>query len=140
QDQASHQAQQQWFFPRGSLQRDGWESTVDDSIDGWAHTGIRVGEIAPGGQLDLNETGVERIVIPLAGSFTVEHTEDGKTTTTELAVLASVFAGATDVLYLSAAATGTIRGQGRVALATSPTDVVKPTRYLGVDDIPVELR
>ncbi len=133
-------SQQRWFHRRGDLARDGWESVVDDSTPGWEHTGIRVGVLAPGDGLVLTETGIERIVVPLAGSFAVQHTENDKTATTALAGRRSVFDGPTDVLYLSAAATATITGEGRVAVAASPTTDIRPTCHITAADTPVELR
>jgi 5-deoxy-glucuronate isomerase len=121
----------QWFHRRGTLARDGWESVVDAATPGWAHTGLRVAELESGDTLALDDTGVERIVVPLAGSFDVAHTEDGVATTTALTGRASVFDGPTDVLYLSAAATATITGRGRD---------IRPTRHLAASETPVELR
>ncbi|GAA2976557.1 5-deoxy-glucuronate isomerase [Microbacterium terrae] len=129
-----------WFHRRGALARGEWESVVDETTPGWQHTGIRIAEVTDAVELTLPETGVERIVVPLAGSFTVTHTEDGATTETGLVGRPSVFAGPTDVLYLSAAATAVVRGAGRVAVATSPTDVVKKTTYIPAAGTPVELR
>ena len=93
---------QRWFHRRGELARDGWESVVDQSTPGWEHTGIRVAELGETDSLALSPAGVERIVVPLAGSFSVERSEDGVVTTTRLTGRASVFSGPTDVLYLSA--------------------------------------
>ena len=131
---------QGWFHRRGALSRDGWESVVDDAIPGWQHTGIRVAQLESGDELDLTDTGVERIVVPLAGSFTVQHTEGSTTETTRLVGRASVFDGPTDVLYLSSAATAVLTGEGRVAVATSPTSEVRPTRHILAAETPVELR
>lgn len=132
---------QRWFHRRGDLAGDGWESIVDDRIPGWQHTGLRVADLGEGEELFLGGPGVERIVVPLAGSFTVSHdAEGGAPVNTPLAGRDSVFAGPTDVLYLSSAATGSIRGSGRVAVAASPTDEVHPTRHIPAADIPVELR
>ena len=131
---------QRWFHRRGSLARDGWESVVDDSTPGWAHTGIRVADLTPTDSLALRELGVERIVVPLSGSFSVAHMEGRSTTTTRLQGRRSVFEGPTDVLYLSAATSAVLTGEGRVAIATSPTDVIKPTRYISARETPVELR
>lgn len=131
---------QRWFHRRGSLARDGWESVVDESTRDWAHTGIRVAELTPSDSLALGELGIERIVVPLSGSFCVAHIEGSSTTTTRLQGRQSVFDGPTDVLYLSAAATAVITGEGRVAIATSPTKVIKPSRYIPAADTPVELR
>ncbi|MCU1543236.1 MAG: iolB [Microbacteriaceae bacterium] len=129
-----------WFHRRGELARDGWESVVDASTPGWEHTGLRVAECAPGAALELQEHGEERIIVPLAGSFVVTHTERGDTTRTRLAGRRSVFDGPTDVLYLSAAATAVIEGDGRFAVASSPTTRVHPTRHVAVGETPVELR
>lgn len=129
-----------WFHRRGAIGRDGWESVVDDTTPGWAHTGIRIGELGAGESLALADTGVERIVVPLSGSFSVAHTEEGSTTETLLAGRRSVFDGPSDVLYLSAAATAVITGSGRVAVASSPTSVVHPTRHILAAETPVELR
>jgi 5-deoxy-glucuronate isomerase len=130
----------EWFFPRGGLTRDGWESVVDASTPGWQHTGLRVAEVASGESLELPAAGEERIVVPLAGAFTITHTEAGVTSTTRLAGRASVFDGPTDVLYLSSAAGAVIEGAGRVAVASSPTTGLHPTRHITAAETPVELR
>lgn len=125
----------EWFFPRGSLARAGWASVVDAGILGWQHTGIRVAVLSET-TAELPAADVERIVIPLAGSFSVEH--DG--TTTVLAGRRSVFDGATDVLYLGAGVAAAIHGPGRVAVAEAPTTVLKPSRHIARDEVPVEVR
>ena len=129
-----------WFHRRGTVGRDGWESVVDGATPGWAHTGIRIGVLGAGESLALADTGVERIIVPLSGSFSVAHTEEGSTTDTLLAGRRSVFDGPSDVLYLSAAATAVITGAGRVAVASAPTSAVHPTRHILAGDTPVELR
>ena len=129
-----------WFYRRGELARDGWESVVVGRAPQWQHTGIRIGVLGEGESLALDTTGVERIVVPLAGSFTVLSEEGGVATSTDLAGRASVFDGPTDSLYLSSAATGVVTGRGRFAVAESPTAERKPTRHLAADSVPVELR
>jgi 5-deoxy-glucuronate isomerase len=129
-----------WFHRKGSLTRPGWESVVDETTPGWAHTGIGVADLAEGGRVALDTTGVERIVVPLAGSFSVSHSEAGETRATVLHGRGSVFDGPTDVLYLSAASTAVITGHGRVAVATSPTTDIRPTRYIAAQETPLELR
>lgn len=129
-----------WFHRRGSLSGDGWESVVDSSMSGWQHTGVRVAELDSGTELPLLELNRERIIVPLAGSFTVTHSEDGVSSETILAGRTSVFDGPTDVLYLSSAATAVISGKGRVAIAIAPTMEVRPTRHLSAIETPIELR
>lgn len=131
---------QRWFHPRGELAAEGWESVVDERTPGWAHTGLRVAELSAGETLSLDATGVERIIVPLAGTFSVTHTEGSATETTTLAGRRSVFDGPTDVLYLSSATTAELSGSGRVAVATSNTSSVHPTRYIPAVDTPIELR
>lgn len=131
----------QWMYERGELAADGWESVVDGSIEGWAHTGLRVADLADDAELELAAGDVERIVVPLAGAFSVTWADaGGQGGTTALAGRRSVFDGPTDILYLGAGASGTLSGVGRVAVAEAPTATVHPTRYVAVEDVPVELR
>jgi len=132
--------EQRWFHRRGALARDGWESVVDATTPGWRHTGLRVAELAPGKELHLADTGVERIVVPLQGSFSITHREGERATTTRMLGRPSVFSGPTDVLYLSSASTAVLTGEGRIAVAGSSTDELRPTRYIAASEIPVELR
>ncbi|MEA9986430.1 5-deoxy-glucuronate isomerase [Subtercola sp. RTI3] len=131
---------QRWFYSRGELARGPWQSVVDPSTAGWAHTGIRVAELAAGESLELDETAIERIIVPLAGSFEVSYVEAGSRTEVTLVGRSSVFDGPTDVLYLSSAATATVRGVGRFAVTTSPTTDVRPSRHIAASETPVELR
>jgi 5-deoxy-glucuronate isomerase len=123
-----------WFHPRGSLARPGWESVVDAAVPGWQHTGLRVATL--GERIDLLAGDVERIVIPLAGSFQVEH----EGTTTQLRGRSGVFAGPTDVLYVGAGNGLAVTGEGRVAVAEAPTTVRKTSRYLPAGEVGVEVR
>lgn len=133
----------EWFFPRGELAEGNWESVVNDSLTGWQHTGLRVGVLAEGGRLRLDAGAVERVVVPLAGSFVLEVTEPdapSTATTTRLAGRASVFDGPTDVLYLGAGASAVISGTGRVAVAEAPASEAKPAQYVARSSVAVELR
>lgn len=126
----------EWFFPRGALARDRWECVVDgDATPGWARTGLRVGALTDG-SLDLPATDVERLVVPLSGSFAVGH--EGRTT--RLDGRDSVFAGPSDVLFLGSGQSLTITGSGRVAVAEARTSLCRPSRYIAAHDVPVELR
>jgi 5-deoxy-glucuronate isomerase len=126
----------QWFIPAGTRPRDGWTDVIDGQVEGWAHTGLRTGVLADGGELRLPADAVERIVVPLAGTFTVAY-EGGQQA---LEGRASVFDGPTDVLYLGSGTAARITGVGRVAVAEAPTDDVRPTAYIARQDVPVELR
>ena len=126
--------QQRWFHRRGELARGQWQTVVDGRIDGWAHTGLRVAEL-DGGSVEL-EPGIEKLVVPLAGSFVVETQGERY----ELAGRASVFDGPTDVLYVGTAEAARVSGTGRVAVATSPTERSLPNRFIPAEQTPVELR
>lgn len=130
----------EWLFPRGSLTRGAWETVVDSALPGFKHTGLRVATLAPGEQLTLLAGGIERIVVPLSGSFEVAHSGLGPTEVVRLAGRASVFEGPTDVLYLSSVSGAVVSGNGRVAIAEAPTDEVHATVHIPRADVPVELR
>lgn len=131
---------EQWVHPRGSLAQDGWEAVVDERLSGWQYTGLRVAELAEGDQLDLPHGDLEQLIVPLAGSFTVKYTDEDVDQLTKLVGRPSVFAGPTDVLYLGTSVRATIRGTGRVAVATAPTFDHHPVAYIPAEQTPVELR
>lgn len=126
----------EWFFPRGTLARDSWESVVDGVLPGWQHTGLCITTLSNGEKVELDSRSAERLVIPLAGSFVVGH----EGVSTELEGRAGVFHGPTDVLYLGKGTSLTVRGTGRVAIVEAPTDVHRPSRHITRENVPVELR
>ncbi len=125
----------EWFFPRGALTAGRWESVVDGDSPGWTHTGIHVAALDEDAVV-LEAADRERIVVPLSGSFRVDH--EGSTTV--LGGRDSVFDGPCDVLFVGSGNQLTITGSGRVAVAEARTSVRKPSRYLARDEVPVELR
>ncbi|QPZ38508.1 5-deoxy-glucuronate isomerase [Paramicrobacterium chengjingii] len=140
----------QWFFRNGELARDGWQSVVDASLEGWRHTGLRIAQLADGDSAPLESGDIERLVIPLAGSFHVEYTTGTRTDAVEtnavkLGGRRSVFDGPPDVLYLPVGASATVTGTGRVAVAEAPVSEKlaaepHPVTYISKADVPVELR
>jgi len=129
-----------WFIRAGSRPEDGWTDVVDGRVEGWAHTGLRTGTLTDGGELRLPADAVERIVVPLAGSFEVAYDGAAGTGSQTLEGRGSVFDGPTDVLYLGSGSEARITGSGRVAVAEAPTETVKPSTYIARQDVPVELR
>ncbi|RWR15989.1 5-deoxy-glucuronate isomerase [Microbacterium enclense] len=123
-----------WLFPRGSLAEGPWESVVGVGLPGWQHTGLRIADLD--GDLTLPPASLERMIVPLAGSFTVSASDDRW----DLPGRRSVFDGPTDVLYLAAMTGFRIEGSGRVAVAEAPTNVRLPSTLLSRDDVPVEIR
>jgi 5-deoxy-glucuronate isomerase len=128
-------AHNEWFFARGGLGRDGWESVVDARIPGWRHAGLRVADLGAD-DITLPADGAERLVVPLSGSFRVSH----EGTATVLDGRASVFDGPADVLYLGTGTAASIHGRGRVAVAEAPATARFPSRHIRRDEVPVEIR
>ncbi|MBO0709587.1 MAG: 5-deoxy-glucuronate isomerase, partial [Candidatus Dormibacteraeota bacterium] len=89
------QAGRRWFHPRGSLAREGCQVVVDSTLPGWTYTGLRVADLDGGRPLELGAGEVERVVVPLAGSFEVDHTDGGAAGRTVLEGRESVFDGPT---------------------------------------------
>ncbi|MBO1740762.1 5-deoxy-glucuronate isomerase [Leifsonia sp. TF02-11] len=125
----------EWYHPRGALARGPWETVVDDHVTGWQHTGLRIAQLDDT-SVDLEAGPVERMVVPLAGSFAVT----GPGGVVQLEGRASVFDGPTDVMYLPVGTAATISGSGRVAVAEAPATAVRPAAYLPRAEVPVELR
>jgi 5-deoxy-glucuronate isomerase len=134
------QRDDQWFHRRGELADGPWETVVDASLPGWEHTGLRVGTLEVGVPVTLDAAGVERMVIPLAGSVTVAWSHDGDSGSFDLAGRSSVFAGPTDVAYLGIDTRVELTGSGRIAVAEAPATVSLPAAKIERTDVPVELR
>lgn len=134
------QAGRRWFHPRGSLAREGCQVVVDSTLPGWSYTGVRVADLDGDRPLDLPAGDVERVVVPLSGSFEVQHTERAVAARTVLEGRESVFDGPTDVLYLGCGQAASVRGSGRVAVAEARSGRPRPARHLRPREVPVELR
>ncbi|MFF1634693.1 5-deoxy-glucuronate isomerase [Leifsonia sp. NPDC058248] len=130
----------EWVYRPGELAENGWESVVDDRIDGWKHTGLRIAEL-DGTAVELSAGDVERMLVPLAGTFAVTYREpDAPESVQPLRGRDSVFDGPTDVLYLGTQTAATISGHGRIGVAEAPAGEYRPAAYLAADEVPVELR
>src|SRR5688500_2193412 len=132
-----------WVYPLGTATDGKWDVSIGTSdssltVDGWAHTGLKVATLAAGTDVALPATGEERIVVPLSGSFAV--TVDGMEY--QLNGRPSVFYGPSYVLYSVTEREVTISSAdgGRVAIATVLAGVSYPTRFVTAAETPVELR
>lgn len=133
----------EWVYPLGTATDGPWQTSLGaadsaTTIPGWAHTGIKVAQLAPGASLTLPAAAEERIVVPLQGAFTV--TVAG--TEYELAGRASAFHGPTDVLYTGVDTGLTVSSVtgGRFAVALAPAKASYPVRLITAAQTPVELR
>jgi 5-deoxy-glucuronate isomerase len=136
----------QWVLPSGSACRDGFDVVVDDTVQGWTHTGLRIATLAADESVHVPAGEWEYAVVPLSGSVRVSaRLSDATARTVELAGRPSVFAGPTDVAYAPA-------GSALVLTATAATSRVavcaahvglggsRELRHLDASDVPVELR
>ncbi|GAA4267733.1 5-deoxy-glucuronate isomerase [Frondihabitans peucedani] len=132
----------EWFFPRGTLARGDWETVVDDTFEGWQHTGLRIGDLGAAGSagLTLEAEGVERMVVPLSGDVRIAHEGAGSRGEIDLVGRRSVFDGPCDVAYLGVGVRATLTGTGRVAVAEGPATEPLDVQVLRAADIPVEIR
>lgn len=105
---------------------------------GWRYSGLRIVELGPGGSRSLHTGPDEILVLPLAGSATVECAGERF----ELAGREDVFSGPTDFAYvpLGSEATITSRGGGRFALPSARATTSLPPAYGPAESVPVELR
>jgi len=136
-----------WCHPAGTRAEGAWDCVVDDAIDAWTHTGLRTATLAPGADVELELGGAEAVVVPLSGGgVRAEVSGTSSDASFDLTGRESVFAGATDVLYVPAGATlrltGTAQAPVRVAvcLATVAEASVTAPRHLPGPEVPVELR
>lgn len=113
-------------------------SSGSGSMDGWAHTGLLVTNLAAGESRTVETGGLEYIVVPLSGGASVEVSD----TTYELAGRPDVFSAASDVLYVPRDATFTITSTdgGRYALCSATAHRTLPVSYVPARDVPDELR
>lgn len=134
----------EWVYPRGSAPEGSWELSVGAAgsavtVDGWAHTGIKVAQTTGGQLLTLPAAAEERLIVPLAGAYAVQI--DGGERF-GLRGRRDVFSGPTDVAYVTpgAAVEITSIGEGRVAVATAPATTGAPSQVVRAEDVPVSVR
>ncbi|HKG52486.1 MAG TPA: 5-deoxy-glucuronate isomerase [Actinomycetales bacterium] len=122
----------------GSTARDGYATAIDPELAGWGYSGLRVVELAPRSEHQVSTGPDELLVLPLAGSCSVEC--EGQRF--ELRGRAGVFAGPTDFAYVPRDAVAVVRSErgGRFALPSARAQRRLPFRYGSVDGVPVELR
>jgi 5-deoxy-glucuronate isomerase len=119
-----------WYLPGATL--------ITPVSAGWEFTGLQILELPPGGSHSAVTGEDEIVVVPLAGSCTVES----DTGEAELAGRPSAFAGVTDCAYVPNGIGYRITSAagGRFALATALARRQFPFRYIAADQVRVEQR
>jgi 5-deoxy-glucuronate isomerase len=105
---------------------------------GWAFSGLRVVDIAPGTEYTVDTGSDELLVLPLSGGAEVTCDDEHFTLTGR----ADVFAGPSDFVYAPIGSRVTIgsAGGGRFALPSARAERTLPARYGPADGVQVELR
>lgn len=139
-------ANNQWYYRRGDLANGKWDVHVDANnppIKGWEYTGIRVGTLGAGIELELPSDNNERIIFALEGDgFEVAYKtiDSHEFKTQKLGGRKSVFHGPTDLIYLPLNTVAKITGTGRVAVGECPAKNQKPVKFIPKDSVPVGIR
>jgi len=122
----------------GAAAEDGYALVVAPEQAGWAYSGLRVLELAPGGSAGFDTGEDEVIVLPLAGACQVSC--DGERF--DLVGREGVFAGLTDFAYAPRDARVELSSAGGVRLALPSARATQrlPARYGPATDVAVELR
>jgi 5-deoxy-glucuronate isomerase len=124
--------------PNGTLARDGWACAVGPEEAGWAYSGLRILQLAPGGSRTFETGWDEVVVLPLSGSCVVSADRASAT----LDGRESVLDGPTDFSYLPVGSTATVSSVdgGRFALPAARASRALPFRVQPAAKVPVELR
>ena len=122
----------------GSTAEAPYTVVVSPEQAGWTYSGLRVLELGAGGAHEFDTGEDELIVLPLAGSCSVEV--DGERFDVE--GRADVFSRVTDFVYAPRDATVSVTSPagGRFALPSARAGRRLPPRYGPAQDVPVELR
>jgi 5-deoxy-glucuronate isomerase len=122
----------------GTSADDAFSLVVTPESAGWSYCGLRVLELAAGGQATFATGDDEVLVLPLAGACTVEV--DGEQFA--LSGRRDVFSGVTDFAYSPRDATVRVASErgGRFAVPAARATRRLPARYAPAGGVPVELR
>ena len=134
-----------WVRPLGSAASGGWEVAIETGTDGWSHTSLYAAGLIEGESRTIAPDDLEHVVVPLSGSVRVVATCPDGAREALLAGRPSVFAGPTDVAYISRDTNVTVTavgGPARVAVcgAKAAQRHTPPFRHVRADEVPVELR
>lgn len=134
-----------WVRPLGTSSVGDWEVAIETDDDGWSHTSLYAVGLAEGQSRTLAPDELEHVVVPLSGSVRVVATCPDGAREALLEGRPSVFAGPTDVAYVSRDASLTVTavgGPARVVVcgAKAAERHTPPFRHVTKDEVQVELR
>ncbi len=129
-----------FVYRDGELAQAGWDVIVNDKLPGWAHTGMRVGDLSKTNSFEIPPDKVERLIWSLEGeSITVEYKVAGEINFTAQKLIGreSVFHGPTDLIYLSINTEIKVTGKGRFIIAEAPAKNSFPIKFIPANRVPV---
>ena len=115
-----------------------WDEVTPESA-GWTFVSFAVSRLAENEAIEFSNEGVERALVPLAGTIVVEAAGERW----ELGGRRDVFDGRGSCLYLPVAANFTLAarsGAAEVAICTSKADVEFEPKLVRPTDVPIEVR
>lgn len=131
------------YLPAGTASDDHFSLVVTPERAGWAYSGLRVLELAPGQAHTWATGGDESLVLPLSGSAVVTCEGSAfKSAVFELQGRRDVFSRVSDFCYVPRDATVTVTsaGGGTFAIPSARCANKLPPRYGPAEEVPVELR
>jgi 5-deoxy-glucuronate isomerase len=131
------------YLPAGAAADGPFSLVVTPERAGWAYSGLRVLELAPGQAHTWATGGDEMLVLPLSGAAVVTCAGPAfKSTAFELQGRREVFSRVSDFCYVPREATVTVTspGGGTFAVPSARCANKLPPRYGPAEDVPVELR
>jgi 5-deoxy-glucuronate isomerase len=126
--------QNELYVPKGASTNAQYAVDIDPKRAGWAHSSLRIVELAPGGTHTFTSGDSEWIVLPLEGGCTVHV----GTEQFQLLGRESVFAGVSDFAYVPRDTQASIASGagGRFALAGAKCERRLPARYGPAPEVP----
>jgi len=127
-----------YLLRSGAVASGPYEVAVTPESADWGYSSLKIISLQPTGSHRFDTGSDEVIVLPLSGAADVAANDAG----CQLDGRSSVFAGPTDVAYLGAGQSVTLRSGdgGRFALCGARSRSSLPLRYLAASQVPVELR
>jgi 5-deoxy-glucuronate isomerase len=130
-----------WLYRSGELASGQWDIVVDESLPGWQHTGLRIGDFSKHEVFHLPANDNERIIFLLEGEYLdVNYTLNGATKHVRLGGRKTVFSGTTDLMYLPMHTEAELTGSGRVAVGEAKAAEPKEPRFMSRNEVPVFVR
>jgi 5-deoxy-glucuronate isomerase len=125
-------------LPARSTSDGPFATVVTPESAGWAYSGLRVADLAPNAQVEIETGPDEALVLPLTGSATVHI----GSVSFGLTGRASVFDRVSDFCYVPIGSSVRIETEtgGRFAIPTARATRRLEPRYVPADDVPVEIR